>query len=197
MSMMSLNVGLKALIASQTNLDTIGNNVSNANTPGYSRQTVDVAASSSLTLRGIAIGNGVDVEKVRRTMDDLLYKRIVAQQATLGRAGARADGLSQVEALFGAPSDSSLASTLQGLYASFAQLATNPVDTALKQGAVQSAVDVSTEMKRLAGNFDMTRTDAVLHGLAQAKQVNTLAGEISTLNKGISKAEGSGLTAND
>jgi flagellar hook-associated protein FlgK len=197
MSNISLNLGLKALIASQTNLDTIGNNVSNANTPGYSRQTVDVVASPSLTLRGIAIGNGVDVEKVQRTMDDLLYKRIVAQQATLGRASARVDGLSQVEALFGAPGDAGLATTLQGLYASFAQLATNPVDSALKQGAVQSAVDLSTEMNRLAGNLDSTRMDAVQNVRAQVQQVNTLAGEISTLNTEVSKAEGSGLTAND
>jgi len=42
MSNIGLNTGLKALLASQASLETIGHNVSNANTPGYSRQRLEV-----------------------------------------------------------------------------------------------------------------------------------------------------------
>ena len=55
MASVSLNIGLKALLTAQSALDTVGHNVSNANTPGYSRQSLQVSASPSILVRGIAI----------------------------------------------------------------------------------------------------------------------------------------------
>ena len=59
MSSLGLNIGLKSLLTAQAHLETIGHNVSNATTPGYSRQSLQTSASSPLRLRGLLQGTGV------------------------------------------------------------------------------------------------------------------------------------------
>ena len=60
MSNIGLNIGLRALISSQSSLDVIGQNLANANTPGYSRQRVQLGASGMVFRHGLGFGTGVD-----------------------------------------------------------------------------------------------------------------------------------------
>ena len=77
MSSIGLGTGLRALLSAQMTLDTIGHNIANAYTPGYSRQRLEISSSRSLILRGLSIGNGVDADVIRRTADSLINKRLV------------------------------------------------------------------------------------------------------------------------
>ena len=58
---LSTNIGLRALLTSQNALDSIGHNVANANTEGYSRQNLQISNSRPQNLRGLQLGNGVRV----------------------------------------------------------------------------------------------------------------------------------------
>ena len=60
MSSFGLNIGLRALLTAQSSLSTVGHNISNANTEGYSRQNLSVRAARSLNIRGLQMGGGVD-----------------------------------------------------------------------------------------------------------------------------------------
>ena len=91
MTALGINIGLKSLLAAQASLETIGHNLSNANKPGYSRQTLHVSTSSPLRLRGLTQGTGTQTDVVSRTVDSLLHGRITAQVASLGRIYARLD----------------------------------------------------------------------------------------------------------
>lgn len=82
---LSTNIGLRALLTSQSALDTIGHNVANANTEGYSRQSLLISNSRPLNLRGLQLGHGVEANQVIRSVDDLLNSRIVRQTSTIGR----------------------------------------------------------------------------------------------------------------
>ena len=83
MAGIGLNTGLKALLTAQAALETIGHNVSNANTAGYSRQRLDLSASPYLLVRGLNIGSGVDALRGMRTTDALVQARIVAQGGSI------------------------------------------------------------------------------------------------------------------
>ena len=93
MGSIGLNIGLKALLTSQSALDTIGHNISNANTPGYSRQNLQLSNAPSVRLRGLIQGNGVQADVVTRTVDELLNKRLLQQTSALERLGTRHQSL--------------------------------------------------------------------------------------------------------
>ncbi|MCY3001592.1 MAG: flagellar basal body protein, partial [Planctomycetota bacterium] len=89
MSSLGINIGLKSLLSAQAHLETIGHNLSNANTPGYSRQTLQVSSSSPLQIRGLVQGTGLDTTSITRTVDRILQGRITGQMASLGKLDAR------------------------------------------------------------------------------------------------------------
>ena len=175
MGSIGLNTGLKALLSAQAALETIGHNVSNANTAGYSRQRLDLAASPSLLVRGLGIGSGVDALRVMRTTDALIQARIVAQTGSIARIDARLAGMSQVQALLGEPGEFGLSSLMEAMHSSYAALAADPADLVLRTSAVQSTVATTSQMNHLATSFAAAQDDVVGQIRAQAKQVNLLA----------------------
>jgi len=197
MGSIGLNTGLKALLSAQAALETIGHNVSNANTAGYSRQRLELAASPSLLVRGLGIGSGVDALRVMRTTDALIQARIVAQTGSIARIDARLAGMSQVQALLGEPGEFGLSSLMEAMHSSYAALAADPEDLVLRTSAVQSTVATTSQMNHLATSFAAAQDDVVGQIRAQAKQVNLLADEVVRLNQEIANIEASGVPAND
>ena len=67
-----LGVGTSALLAYQRALDTVGHNVANVNTEGYSRQNVELSARQPQGLGNGFAGKGVDVTTVLRSYDQFI-----------------------------------------------------------------------------------------------------------------------------
>src|SRR5688572_1425206 len=97
----ALNIGLRSLLTAQSALDTIGHNIANANTPGYSRQRIDISAELPLQIRGLFIGGGVRAGDVHRSVDALLNRRLLGQASIGGRLETQITGMTEVEALLG------------------------------------------------------------------------------------------------
>src|SRR5262245_47201822 len=138
MSSIGLNTGLRALLSARYILDTIGHNIANANTPGYSRQRVQLAAGLPLQLGSLLIGTGVDAGAAQRAVDELLGRRIQGQRSLLGSPDAQRGGLSDVEALFAEPGDNGLGALLDGFFSGLSQLSTAPTDSILRTSALRS-----------------------------------------------------------
>jgi flagellar hook-associated protein 1 len=197
MSSISINTGLSALLAAQSGLDTAGHNISNATTPGYSRQELLLAPSSAQILRGLALGNGVDARSIRRIADHLLGERIAGHTGLLSFMDTRISGFDQMESLFGEPGESGLGTKIQNLFASFQRLATNPGESALGENVVTSAVDLVTRFHSLAEGLSEVTVDARSQMAAQVRGANELGARIANLNRQITEFEASGQPAND
>ena len=197
MPSIGLNIGLKALLASQTALDTVGHNLSNASTPGYSRQNVLLAADPAITLRGLAIGNGVSAQQILRTADALLQRRLTLQQSSLSQLDQRLTGMSQVESLFSEPGDRGLNALMQNFYSSLSSLSSSPEDLVQRTGAVQSAQSLTGRFNELSSSLTLERKDSASQVAAQVSQVNTITAQIAKLNHEIAAFESGGAPAND
>lgn len=197
MSNLSLDIGLRSLLTAQSNLETIGNNVANASTPGYSRQSVLVSAAPGFKLRGLMMGRGVQADVVQRTVDMLLHNRLVRQSSSLGRLDVRLANLSELESYVGSTGDDGVPARLAKMFADLSTLSTAPADPLLRSGAVQSASDLSSTINQLAGNVQQLRRDTVESLRANVDAANTLAAKIGDLNRQIPEIEGGGLIAND
>lgn len=192
-----MGAGLRALTAARIGMQTAGNNVSNANTPGYTRQRVELSSALPFTVaRGIQMGSGVDVAGITRLVDDGLERRLRLQTGLVAAADVDRSRLSELESLFSEP-DGGLSTGLGNFFGSISSLQTDPSDRALRSGVVQSANDLaqnfnllSRRMEELGGStFDEVR------GLVT--ETNQLASAIAELNGQIIATEANGNAAND
>src|SRR6478672_13849614 len=94
-----LSTGTSALLAFQRALGTVGHNVANAATPGYSRQRVELSARPGQATNIGAIGQGVDVARLRRLADGLVFARQVDSSGEMGRLEQLSSLNSRVDAL--------------------------------------------------------------------------------------------------
>ncbi len=197
MSGIALNLGIEGLLAAQTALDTIGHNVANANTPGYSRQNVLLSAGPTQRFGGRLVGTGVRADSIVSVRDLLVDRRILTQRALIGRLEAKSSSLSDIEALLGEPGDGSLSSQISGFFTSISRLSANPGDNVLRQDAIRAGVDATDRFRSLQTGFEKLRKDADKRLSVQVKQVNTLTNDVATLNRAIAAAELDGSQAND
>ena len=95
-----MSLGTSALYAAYAQLQTTGNNIANANTPGYSRQSVQLQTAGSAYNGSGFFGHGVTVAPVPRASNMFLSQQAVAAGSTAASAGVRRDLLSQLEKVF-------------------------------------------------------------------------------------------------
>ena len=195
---LSTNIGLRALLTSQAALDTIGHNVANANTEGYSRQDLKISNARPLNLRGLQHGHGVEADAVIRSVDELLNSRIVGQTSALGRLDAQLLEMQSVEALIGEPGGDGFGVLVDSLFESMSALSANTEDIVTRTGVVQSTDNLLNRFHQVAGEVRTLARDAQSKAHAIAEDVNVLAERIVGLNHEITQVEAaSGVTAND
>ena len=197
MGNLALDIGLRSLLNASAHLDTIGHNLANASTPGYSRQGVLSSQAGALNLRGLVLGAGVRADVVQRTSDQLLHQRIVRQGSSLARLDARLAVLGDAESLLGGSGDQSLNALARGLFGALSSLSATPQDSALRGGVVQAASQLADRFGQLARGVEDLRAGTLSQLRAQTNQANTLARRIHELNSGIADAEAGGAPAND
>ena len=197
MSDIALQTGLRALLSARYSLDTIGHNLANANTPGYSRQRVDLTASSPFMKRGLLIGNGVEAQRVQRTVDELLNKRILDQVGVGAGLEAQLGLMSEIEAFFGEPGENALGGRMSSFFTSISDLSTSPSDPILRTATVQSAQTLADQFRQLSRDLGRIGGDVTLEANARVNEVNDLAERIANLNVRIGDSESSGVEAND
>lgn len=192
-----LGAGLSALTAARLGMQTAGNNVANANTPGYSRQRVDLSAALPFGVYGgLQVGTGVDVRSITRLVDDGLERRLQLQLGLVGGAELDFARYREVEGIFGEP-DEGLSNGFKDLFGAVDQLRTDPADRALRGGLIQAGNSLSQGFRLVSsrlGDLGGSTFDEV-RGLV--RQVNERANAIAGLNAQIVSAEASGADAND
>ena len=193
----TLNIGYSGLNAAQLEINTTSQNVANANTPGYSRQTVMTEAAQPLNTTPGAVGNGVQVQQIARIFDQFTFNSYSSASADKQASDFSQNTLQQLSTFF--PSDSTgIKSNLNSYYTAWQSLSDNPGNNAVKvalgqqtQVLAQSIQATKSQITSLQGQLnDQLKTDM--------DQVNTIASQIADLNKSISIAEAGGANnAND
>ena len=197
MGSMGLSIGLRALLTSQSALETIGHNVANANTPGYSRQQLDVSATPGLKRGNLLLGSGVQGDVVRRTVDELLDRRMLQHIASLGRLSSRSANLGEIESALGAGTPHGVSELLQGFFSSLAELSTAPDDAILGASFVQAGLQLTDQLNAVATTLEEQKQGLAAALEAEVAEINTLAGRVETLNDAIVAQEPGGQPAND
>jgi flagellar hook-associated protein 1 FlgK len=181
-------IASSALNVDQTVLDVIGNNVANVNTPGYSRQTVDIGATTPITTTvnspsPVQLGTGVQTLAINRATDSFLSNRILAANGANSQATQLQSTLDRVQSVYGEPSSSSLSSLMTAFYNSFQTLSGNAESTALRTTVVQSAAALTDQFKQVNSGLNAIKSDLQTGIQSNLDQVNKLAKQIASLNQ--------------
>ena len=192
-----MGAGLAALRAAQLGMQTASNNVANANTPGYSRQRVELGSAFSYSVRGnLQVGTGVDVNGIGRMVDAGLERRIQLQLGLVGAAEIDDVRYREIESIFAEP-DEGLSNAYKDLFGALDQLRTDPADRALRGGLVQSGSTISQQFNLLSQRLGALGESTFDEVRGLTRQVNQRTQAIARLNEQIIAAEANGSQAND
>ncbi len=195
--MSMISTGLTGLNAAQMGLLTTSHNITNANTPGYSRQQVIQASALSQGTGSGFIGQGVNVSSVRRVYDELLVRQGLQAQTQSSQLDSYYAQIGMLDNVLG-DSGSGLSPALQGFFSGVQNVATNPESVPSRQGLLSSAQTLVSRFHDLDQRFSEVRDDVNSQISSSINEINTLAQEIANLNSNIGLAEGIyGQPAND
>jgi flagellar hook-associated protein 1 len=207
-TLQGLQTALSGLIANQDAIDVTGHNITNANTPGYSRQRavldtnipLPIEAMSQITGHGGQLGTGVNVESITRIRNTYLDAQFRTQNATLGAASSETEELQQAQSAFDEPSATGVSSQLSAFWSAWSSLANSPFSEGAKEGVVSAGTQLATTLNQLSAQLTAVATQATQQYTAitgPTGQVQDDAKQIAQLNQQIKLAEQAGQTPND
>ena len=199
-----IEIGKRGLNAHNQALNTVGHNLTNASTEGYSRQRVELGATDPIYAPDLSreetpgqIGQGVSVLRIDRVKDDLLEGRIDAESGLEGYWGTRDKYMLQLEQIHNEPSDSSVRTMMDKFWDSWQELSLRPSDTAAREAVLSRGEALAESMRdrhRRISDF-RSMVDGDVRGTVS--QVNDLAQEIANANLEIQKSKAIGDNPND
>ncbi len=193
-----LNIALTGLTAAQRALMITGQNVTNANTDGYSRQAINltpvdgVFGPSLWTNSNSVPGGGVSVDGITRYRAEYLEVNAALARGAQSALSTNSSTLSSIETMFGEPSSDALAADLNNLWAGFADVANNPSDPGAREALLAQGSAVASAFNSLSTQMQQLGTDSVNQLSALTSEVNTTAANIAKLNASIQQAALSG-----
>ena len=191
-----MSLGSSALYAANAQLQTTGNNIANANTPGYSRQSVQVQTAGSAYNGSGFFGRGVTVATVTRASNMFLSQQAVAAGSTAASAGVRRDLLSQLEKVF-VGGEAGLGRAANQIFNAAAEMAAAPADLAARQAMLGRLEDFASLARSSSNQIESLQANVVNDIQGGVTEVNTLASEMAKLNGTIAAATRRGQLPND
>jgi flagellar hook-associated protein 1 FlgK len=189
MSLLSLlSIARTALITHQRAMGVIANNVANAQTPGYSRERLNLVPETSLTTPAGLIGRGVAATGLVRIRDAFLDISLRTGEGQLGDAGTRLGLLSQVNDATLEPGGDGVAAAFNDLMQSFGDLAQDPAGGAQREIVRSAAQRFVTQLHRLSAALDDTAGAARTQLDGQVDTINALTKELANINSGLGRS---------
>jgi flagellar hook-associated protein 1 FlgK len=184
----SLLIGMQALEVSEGALNATSNNISNSNTPGYTRQIPEISESPETVSDGQVTGGGVSLNGLQSVRDELLNLQIQQQTSAQSSEDAQSSALQQVQTYFSS-NGNDIASAFSTFSSSLAQLSASPSSSAAQAGVMSSGQNLAEAFNTTANgltteqsamNTQVTQTVAQINSLSQ--QIAQLNGQVSQLN---------------
>lgn len=185
-----LGIGTSGLLASQRGLVVTGNNVTNANTEGYSRQVVKQKATKALSAGGAGmIGTGTDVASINRVRDSYLDTKYRLQNNKLAEYTVKSEKMQEISLQFNEPSDNGINKVLSDVFSSFQDLTINATDSSYFENVKGNSQTFIDTLRNIASQLEQEQTlinDEISYAV---DDINSIARQIQALNIQINKYE--------
>ncbi|HIF70071.1 MAG: flagellar hook-associated protein FlgK [SAR324 cluster bacterium] len=190
----ALNMGSRAMSASQRAVTTAGHNIANQNTEGFSRQQ---QSTQTAFPQPNGIGNGTEPSPTTRVFDRFVQRKIVQETPRSGVFTTREEFFSKLELVFSEMSDSGLHRAMNDFWNSWSQLANQPESDVVRTRVRDQGDTLATRFRERHAQLQSLRKEADARIQGAVNQINNLAQQVKELNRQIYSYEISGHQAND
>jgi flagellar hook-associated protein 1 FlgK len=192
-----MTVGRRSMMNSQTGLHTVGHNIANKETEGYSRQRTETYANGAQGSGKRRIGMGARAATVRRTNNPYLERQLGNERSELATAQGRQQGLSRIEQVYNEQTVEGFNSTLTTFFNAFRELSTNPESMPRRTAVKAAAESLVSDFRNVASQLNEVSGDINSQLQISVHDMNSLTTEIAKLNEQIQEVELTGGWAND
>lgn len=200
----TLNTAKSGMNVSQVAIQTTSHNISNINTPGYSRQRVNQSASSPYSMPGKnsnfgagQIGTGAQIDDVTRIRNSFYDYQYRSESHQYGNTSVKYEYFKNIEGIFNEPSDTAISSSLNSFFNSWSELSKDPQSSGVKSVVIENGKYLSNSI-----NSAFKRLENLEEGLDKQSEyiideVNSMLSQLDKLEKNIKIIQGSGKSPND
>ncbi|MDR2115198.1 MAG: flagellar hook-associated protein FlgK, partial [Planctomycetaceae bacterium] len=186
----SLHLASAGMNVSQVGLQVTGQNLTNAETPGYVRENLLLETGTSRKLgNGTVIGTGVQINGVIQVIDNFLEERLRTANSDMRASTTQEKFYTELEALLNETTDNDLSSSLSEFFNSIDNILNHPENVSYRQMTAEQGLKLTNDINRIAGtvvelqrNINTTINDS-------ANEINRLVKKIDELNRNISLLE--------
>ena len=198
-----IETALSGLQAQQLLAETATTNVTNANTPGYSRQQVDLAANPSLPPPSLnstgpgQVGTGVQVVAINRVADSLVTSSLRSAVSQQSAATVQQDTTTQIQSVFNELSGNGISSQLSQFWNSWQNVANAPADLGARTALLGNAQQLATTLQSDSTQLQNVQTGLDQQVVQQVGQINSLSSQVAALNGKIVTIQATGQQPNN
>lgn len=200
----TLNTAKSGMNVSQVAIQTTSHNISNINTPGYSRQRVNQSASrpysnpaknSSFGAGQIGTGAQIsDVTRIRNTFYDYQFR---SESHKYGNTSIKYDYFKNIESIFNEPSDSAISSSLNSFFNSWNELSKDLQSAGVKSVVIENTKYLANSINNAFERLESLETSLDKQSEYIMDEVNSMLSQLDELEKNIKVIQGSGKGPND
>lgn len=196
-----LNTMVNGIYTNRLGLNTVGHNISNSNTEGYSRQTAHAAATPSsevYTLAGASqVGNGSTVTSVIRARDIYADRQYWKENSTNGYYTGKANNYAKIESIFNDSKNTGIQNAMEKFYQAWEDCSTTASSDTSRQNVINAGQNFAQTLQ-IAANQVQEQINSLYDDITlSVETMNRLLGQVVELNKNISGIEANGANAND
>lgn len=198
-SFFEFHVASSALFTAKSALQTVGHNIANNTTKGYSRQYVEQRATTPLATynaKGM-VGTGSEVYGIGQVRSFYLDQKYWNERCIMGEYSTKNAQLSLMESIFNEFASTSTSGNFDSFFATLQDLSTNTPDATYRNNILKTAESLATFINSTASSLKKQQLDINSEVATLVSIINNLGEQIANLNEKISKYEIDGSRAND
>lgn len=191
-----LSIGRSGLLAAQVGLSTTGNNITNANVPGYSRQGVVQTDTPSQNTGAGFVGTGTEVSSVRRYYDNFLANQLRGAETNQASLEGFYKQIAQIDNLLADPT-AGLSPVMQDFFNGVQNATASPASTAARQSMLSTSESLAARFQGMSARLDEISDGANGQIVSSVGEINSFARQIADLNNTIAGLSSGGEAPND
>lgn len=194
----ALDIARWSMYAAQLALEVSSHNIANANTEGYSRQSVELKANTPITMGPGQIGTGVTASEILRSFDAFVSEKVSQKQSDYAYWSVQKDAMEEIETIFNESDGNGINALMGEFWNAWSDLADNPDGMPERQALLAKTDNLTTMINNIDQNLRAYQLNLDSNIRGGIKEVNSIITQIADLNNSISSVEIKGLiNAND
>ena len=192
-----MSIAGQALMTQQQAISVTSHNIANVNTPGYSRQRLNMTTNIPLDSSVGLMGNGVSGDSIDQIYDRFLSVQISNESQGLGKWEAQKNSVEMLEVIFNESDRSGLSQAMSKFWDAWQALTNNPSGATERQVLVTASQVLANTFNKLDGDLNKSQQNLDLATRGTVEEINRLSEQLADLNAKITSSEAGSLSAND